>query len=293
APAPVRAVAGVRGRRVGRGGARAVAPDGLLHGQARRGRDRARPGRRPQGHRCDRVRGGPRLHRHRHAARDRRPLPGEGRGARAVAGHRPAARPGRGGRGHRVRGNRRPGRARVRGECGRGVPVRTPALPAGFTVRLGRDTRAADGGRTLVGGSGTVLHLRARARAMLADGTLVTRDADSGSVARLLLDRDLADPVWPSAPCDDAAVDDVTVVVPVQDRPRQLARLLDALPPTLPVVVVDDGSADPGPTRAVAGEYGARLLRHETGRGPAAARNTGLSLVDTDHVAFVDSDVVP
>ena len=77
----------------------------------------------------------------------------------------PAARPGRGGRGRRVRGDGRPGRARVRGERGRGVPVRTPALPAGFTVRLGRDTRAADGGRTLLGGSGAVLHLLPRARA--------------------------------------------------------------------------------------------------------------------------------
>jgi mycofactocin system glycosyltransferase len=172
-------------------------------------------------------------------------------------------------------------------------PTGTPALPDGFTVRLGDDTRATDGGRTLVGGSGTVLHLQPRAQAMLDGGTLVARDPDSRTVARLLLDRGLADPVWPAAPHDDAAVDDVTVVVPVQDRPRLLARLLDALPPSLPVVVVDDGSADPGPTRAVAAEYGARLLRHETGRGPAAARNTGLRLVDTDHVAFLDSDVVP
>ena len=92
---------------------------------------------------------------------------------------------------------------------------------------------------------------------------------------------------------DDGAVDDVTVVVPVQDRPRLLARLLDALPPSLPVVVVDDGSADPGPTRAVAAEFGARLRRHETGRGPAAARNTGLAVVGTEHVAFLDSDVLP
>ena len=171
--------------------------------------------------------------------------------------------------------------------------MRTPALPDGFTVRLGEDTRARDGGRTLVGGSGTVLHLQPRAQAMLDDGTLVARDPDSRSVARLLLDRGLADPVWPPAAHDDGAVDDVTVVVPVQDRPRQLARLLAALPPGLPVVVVDDGSADPGPTRAVASEFGARLLRHETGRGPAAARNTGLSVVRTDHVAFLDSDVVP
>ncbi|HTL24049.1 MAG TPA: hypothetical protein VL281_08435, partial [Mycobacteriales bacterium] len=58
-------------------------------------------------------------------------------------------------------------------------PTGTPALPDGFTVRLGDDTRATDGGRTLVGGSGTVLHLRPRAQAMLDGGTLVARDPDS------------------------------------------------------------------------------------------------------------------
>ena len=146
-----------------------------------------------------------------------------------------------------------------------------PPLPAGFTVRLGARTRARDSGRTLVGGSGTVLHLRPRARLVLSDdGSVVAHDADSRTVARLLLDRGLADPSFPPGDdgCDDR-VTDVTVVVPVRDRPRQLARLLSALPPGLPVVVVDDGSADPGPTRAVAAEFGARLLRHPIGRGPA------------------------
>jgi mycofactocin system glycosyltransferase len=170
--------------------------------------------------------------------------------------------------------------------------VSAPPLPVGFTVRLGADTRACDGGRTLVGGSGSVLHLRPRAREMLHGGTLVARDADSSTVARLLLDRGLADPWWP-APTPDEEVTDVTVVVPVRDRPRQLARLLSALPPALPVLVVDDGSADPGPTRAVASEFGARLLRHPVSRGPAAARNTGLARVRTELVAFLDSDVVP
>ena len=159
-------------------------------------------------------------------------------------------------------------------------------------MRLGSGTYARDGGRTLVGGSGAVLHLRPKAQAMLHDGTLVALDADSSTVARLLLDRGLADPVFLSAVPDDG-VTDVTVVVPVKDRPNQLARLLAALPPGLPVVVVDDGSAEPRTTRAVATEFGAQVLRHQVSRGPAAARNTGLRRVRTDLVAFLDSDVVP
>ena len=82
-------------------------------------------------------------------------------------------------------------------------------------------------------------------------------------------------------------------MVPVHDRPTELARLLDALPAGVPVLVVDDASGDPGPVAALAAAHGARLLRHPVNRGPAAARNTGLAAVGTPLVAFVDSDVVP
>jgi mycofactocin system glycosyltransferase len=172
----------------------------------------------------------------------------------------------------------------------------TAPLPDGFTVRLAAGVRARDHGRTLVGGSGSVVFLKPPARRLLRpDGTLVARDEDSSSVARLLLDRGLADPFWagePAGPPVGPPVGDVTVVVPVRDRSQLLARLLASLP-GLPVVVVDDGSADPAATRAVAREFGARLVRHPTCRGPAAARNTGLAAVDTGLVALLDSDVVP
>ena len=165
----------------------------------------------------------------------------------------------------------------------------TPSLPDGFTVRLGAGTRTCGG--LLVGGSGAVLRLRPRARGLLtSDGRVVAGEPAASTVARLLLDRGLADPCWDHAPHVD--VDDVTVVVPVRDRSRQLARLLAALP-GLPVVVVDDGSVDPSSTRAVAEEFGARLVRHEQSAGPAAARNAGLSVAGTPFVAFLDSDVVP
>ncbi|MGH3413713.1 MAG: mycofactocin biosynthesis glycosyltransferase MftF, partial [Marmoricola sp.] len=58
-------------------------------------------------------------------------------------------------------------------------------------------------------------------------------------------------------------------------------------------VVVDDGSADPGEVARLARRAGARLVRHEQARGPAAARNSGLSVAATPLVCFVDSDVVP
>ena len=168
----------------------------------------------------------------------------------------------------------------------------TPRLPPGFTVRLAAGTHTCADGKLLVGGSGVVLRLRPRARLVLSDeGIVVAGDDDSSTIARLLLDRGLADPWWDREVLD-AHVEDVTVVVPVRDRPHQLARLLAALP-GLPVVVVDDGSADAPTMRAIAGEFGARLVRHPVSAGPAAARNSGLAAVRTPLVAFLDSDVIP
>jgi mycofactocin system glycosyltransferase len=85
---------------------------------------------------------------------------------------------------------------------------------------------------------------------------------------------------------------DVTVVVPVRDRPAQLDRVLDALR-GLPCVVVDDASADAGSTKEVAERHGARFVGLATNIGPAGARNVGLAAVHSALVAFVDSDCVP
>jgi len=169
-----------------------------------------------------------------------------------------------------------------------------PALPRGFTVRLGADVTAADGGRTLFGGTpARLLYLRPRAQRILTGGQVVVRDSGSAALARLLLDRGMAEPVplrgLPGVP----GLADVTVVVPVKDRPLGLARLLDALPSGIQVIVVDDGSDDAQAMALVASRSGARLLRHEYCRGPAAARNTGLRAAATSVVAFLDSDVVP
>jgi mycofactocin system glycosyltransferase len=162
-------------------------------------------------------------------------------------------------------------------------------LPDGFAVRLDPRVRRRDGGTTLLGGSPLrMLRLTARARALLTGDRLVVGDATTAALAARLLDAGLAHPDL--APATAAA--GVTVVVPVKDRPVELARLLaalraDPLTAGLPLVVVDDGSASP--VRA----DGAVVLRHDTARGPAAARNAGLRAATTPFVAFLDSDCVP
>ena len=78
---------------------------------------------------------------------------------------------------------------------------------------------------------------------------------DSGRLARRLTDTGLAHP-RPPAPPRPA---EVTVVIPVRDRPAGLDRCLSALGPGYPVIVVDDGSADPAATAGVCQRHGARL----------------------------------
>ncbi|MBM6400075.1 mycofactocin biosynthesis glycosyltransferase MftF [Phycicoccus sonneratiae] len=164
-------------------------------------------------------------------------------------------------------------------------------LPRGFRVRLAADTHRCDDGRTLFGGSsGRLVHLRPAALERLDErDALVVDDPTSARVARMLLDRGLAHPWWNGSP--PAPTTDVTVVVPVLDRPGPLDRLLSGLG-GVPAVVVDDGSRDPAALVEVCRRHDARYVRHPERRGPAAARNTGLRTVTSDVVAFVDSDVV-
>ena len=169
-------------------------------------------------------------------------------------------------------------------------------LPDGFVVRLAPATVREDGGTTLLGGSPLrQLRLSPAARPLLDGDRLTVRDERTAALAARLLDAGIADPDVPPA-----AFPEVTVVVPVKDRTEGLARLLAALradPGTAgcPVVVVDDGSAEPSAVAGAVAEVAtaARLLRHEQARGPAAARNAGLRVAGTDLVAFVDSDCVP
>jgi mycofactocin system glycosyltransferase len=85
---------------------------------------------------------------------------------------------------------------------------------------------------------------------------------------------------------------DVTVVVPVRDRAESLERCLESLGAPAAVVVVDDGSVDPGAVAEVCARQRATLIRRAVNGGPAAARNEALAVITTGLVAFVDSDCV-
>ncbi|HEY8481799.1 MAG TPA: mycofactocin biosynthesis glycosyltransferase MftF [Spirillospora sp.] len=168
-------------------------------------------------------------------------------------------------------------------------------LPEDFPVAVDRDTIFWSGGRVAAGGSpwkvvrfadAALPHLAALRRAGprgLADPSPVGR-----ALARRLLDLGMAHPV----PAPRPGPHDVTVVIPVHGRADELERCLAAVK-GVPVIVVDDGSPDPAPLRRAAEAHGARLVRHPRNRGPAAARNTGLRLVETPLAAFVDSDCRP
>ena len=85
------------------------------------------------------------------------------------------------------------------------------------------------------------------------------------------------------------ANDDVTAVIACFNYGRYLREAVDSvLAQGARVVVVDDGSTDPG-THAVLDELAVEVVRQEN-RGVCAARNAGLALVDTPYAIVVDAD---
>ncbi|WP_200946913.1 mycofactocin biosynthesis glycosyltransferase MftF [Janibacter sp. Soil728] len=164
-------------------------------------------------------------------------------------------------------------------------------LPHGARLRLNEHVRRYDDGRVLVGGSpGRLMRLSARALAML-DGDALDVGAGTAVLAERLLDAGLMDPAPSSLP--QSGLDQMSVVIPVRDRSRQLDRLLAGLPVGVHVLVVDDASERPDLVIATAERHGAEVLTLPTNGGPAGARNRGFEATGTPFVAFVDSDVVP
>ena len=176
-----------------------------------------------------------------------------------------------------------------------GLPApRDMTLPNGFAIELADDVHRSRDGALMLGGSPPrLLRLSKSAARLLEPGRFTVTDAATAALARRLVDIGVAHPRPPVGP-----VRDVTIVIPVRDRARLLNLLLASLraePQTssVPVLVVDDGSADRAAVASVTRRHGATLLAHSRNQGPAAARNTGLRQARTGFVAFCDSDVLP
>jgi mycofactocin glycosyltransferase len=166
-------------------------------------------------------------------------------------------------------------------------------LPPTFGLTVDPGTTMLDGGRVLMGGSPLrLLRVSARASALIKrwqDGELVGDRKGQPVLARRLVSAGVFLP-RPGHPV--FGPDDVTVVIPVRDRPDQLRRLLSTLD-TKRCLVVDDASSDPARTRAIAEQAGAQVIALPANLGPSAARNAGLAQAATPLVAFIDSDCVP
>jgi mycofactocin system glycosyltransferase len=140
----------------------------------------------------------------------------------------------------------------------------------------------------MVGGSPLrAFRISRRAQAYLEDDRVVVTDRASAELAARLLDGNLADPE-PRGLQVDAG--ELTVVIPVRDRPEQLDRCLAALT-SLSCLVVDDASHDRAAVAEVVDRHGGTLIPLDHNLGPAGARNAGLAHVHTPYVAFIDSDV--
>ena len=90
-----------------------------------------------------------------------------------------------------------------------------------------------------------------------------------------------------------APLDQVTVVVPFLGPAEELDGTLAALGPTGPVIVVDDGSADPAAVATVARRHGAEHRAPPANRGPGRRPEHRLALATTELVAFLDGGCVP
>ena len=87
----------------------------------------------------------------------------------------------------------------------------------------------------------------------------------------------------------------VTAIIPTHNRADMLVRAIKSVQrqtyPHLEIIVVDDASTD-NTKEVVEGIDDSRIryVRHETNRGGSAARNTGISAVTGEYVAFLDDD---
>jgi mycofactocin system glycosyltransferase len=161
--------------------------------------------------------------------------------------------------------------------------------PAPDGVRLDRSLKVY--GNVLIGGEPVrMMRLSPKGRdALRGLGSGSDLDAATRSLGDRLIEAGMAHPTVERQP----ATAHVTVIIPVRDRAEALGHCLAALGGTERVIVVDDGSSEPDAIIRVARRHAATLIRHAEARGPGAARNSALGQVQTEFVAFLDSDCLP
>ena len=86
----------------------------------------------------------------------------------------------------------------------------------------------------------------------------------------------------------------ISVVIPLYNKGKYIERaissvLAQTLPP-LEIIVVDDGSTDDGPEKALKFKDSQITLIQQENKGPGAARNAGLSRAKGTYTAFLDAD---
>jgi hypothetical protein len=130
-------------------------------------------------------------------------------------------------------------------------------------------------------GGGRILVLGTRIIRLSEGGPAALRAllADTATPAQRRLGDHLVDAGFAHPRPGPRAID-ATVVVPIRDRAANLKG-------PGPFIFVDDGSRVPVMCE------GARVVRRAVSGGPGAARNDGIALVETEFVAFLDSDCVP
>ena len=176
--------------------------------------------------------------------------------------------------------------------------MRTPSSPpdGAGALRLALDpsTRLLAGGEVVLGGQPMRMLRLSPAGARLVVGWKQGGAVAEGPAARRLAERLIATGIAHPVPVGGRwSPADVAVVIPARDRADLLAGCLARIGAVGETVVVDDDSRDPGAIEAVAVAGGARVVRLQPGRGPAAARNAGLAATRSPLVAFVDSDTRP
>jgi mycofactocin system glycosyltransferase len=162
-------------------------------------------------------------------------------------------------------------------------------MPAGFRVVADPDTAQLDEVSLIGGSPRRAMRLSRAGQAAwseLCHGPV--RTAAGGALARRLTDAGLLHP----QPGTHPELVDVTVIIPIRDRPTMLERCLDSLGDAFSVVVVDDASTNPAAVAEVAQRHRVTLISRSSNGGPASARNVGLRGVTTELVAFLDSDCI-